>query len=52
MCQSLLYELKQLYQIEIEVVLQLRGIENFERDFGDLSRSFPRTPMSHCCNET
>ena len=32
------------YQIEIEVVLQLWGIENFERDFGDLARSLPRTP--------
>lgn len=31
-----------VYQVEVEVVLQLRGVQHFERDLRDLASWFPR----------
>ena len=32
------------HQVEVEVVLKLRGVEDFEGDLGDLAGGLPGTP--------
>ena len=33
-----------VHQVQVEVVLQLRGVQHFEGDLGDLPGGFPRGP--------
>ena len=37
-----------IHQIEVKVVLQLRSVQDFERNFGDLARSLSRAPETNC----
>lgn len=41
-----------VYQVEVKIVLQLRGVQDLERDLGDLSGWFPRRSEQLVTGET